>query len=187
MPRLYSYVVQHDHGFAPSLSPQYCTLVKCKFKHKRPNIVELAQPGDWILGTGGADLKHSAGHGRLIYAMRVDEKLPLSAYYADPRFAHHFDHTPKCSDILRTYALVSSHFFYFGRAAIEIAGLFLGHPLEKKGPGYRCNFSPEFIQAFITSLESRYTPGVHGAPCRPLLAAATTDTFIQIGETPSRS
>jgi hypothetical protein len=187
MPRLYSYVVQHDHGFAPSLSPQYCTLVKCKFKHKRPNIVERAEIGDWIAGTGGADLKLSAGHGKLIYAMRVDEKLPLSAYYADPRFAHHLDHTPECSDILRTSALVSSHYFYFGRSAIPILEPFLSHPLEKKGPHYRKDFSQEFIHALVAWLESRYTPGIHGAPCRPLPIMATTIPFIQIGEIPLRS
>jgi hypothetical protein len=29
-----------------------------------------------VIGTGGASLKKSAGHGTLIYAMRVDETLP---------------------------------------------------------------------------------------------------------------
>jgi len=81
MARLFSYVVDHDHGFAPHPNGQYCTLAKCKYGSRRyKNIVELAKKGDWIVGTGGANLSKSAGHGKLIYAMRVDKKLPLADY-----------------------------------------------------------------------------------------------------------
>ena len=41
--------------------------------------MELAEEGDWIAGTGGADLSKSAGHGKLIYAMRVDENDPAQS------------------------------------------------------------------------------------------------------------
>jgi len=88
MPGLFSYVVQHDLGWAPNPSDGFCTLAKCKYGSARKrNIVELAEVGDWISGTGGADPRVSAGHGRLVYAMRVDEKLTLAQYHADPRFA----------------------------------------------------------------------------------------------------
>ncbi len=80
MPKLYSYVVDHDHGFAPCPFCGFCTLAKCKYGSKKRNIVEMAEEGDWIAGTGGVDLCKSAGHGKLIYAMRVDEKIPLREY-----------------------------------------------------------------------------------------------------------
>lgn len=55
MPRLFSYVVDHDLGFSPDPFGGYCTLVYCKFSRdgKHPNIVELAQASDWVIGTGG--------------------------------------------------------------------------------------------------------------------------------------
>ena len=70
-PRLFSYVVDHDYGFAPNPFGGICTLAKCKYGSKKRNIVEMAERRDWIAGTGGADLSKSAGHGKLIYAMRV--------------------------------------------------------------------------------------------------------------------
>src|SRR5262245_41675632 len=86
MPRLFSYVVDHDYGYAPCPFGDLCTLAKCKYgtikckSGTRRNIVELAEEGDWIAETGGVDLGKSAGHGRLIYAMRVDEKITLREY-----------------------------------------------------------------------------------------------------------
>src|SRR4051812_12384265 len=86
---LYSYVVEHDNGHAPNPYFCVCTLCKCKFRKqvgKPRNVVELAVVGDWIIGTGGANLKKSTGHGTLVYAMRVDEKLTRERYFSDPRF-----------------------------------------------------------------------------------------------------
>ena len=71
MSKLFSYVVDHDLGFAPDPFGGFCTLAKCKYRTSRRNIVELAQVNDWIAGTGGVDLRKSAGHGKLIYAMRA--------------------------------------------------------------------------------------------------------------------
>src|SRR4051795_10756509 len=87
MPRLFSYVLEHDYGFAPNPFGGFCTLSKCKYRKSRRNVVELAEVGDWIAGTGGADRRKSAGHGKLIYAMRVDEIISLSEY----RQAHRGD------------------------------------------------------------------------------------------------
>ncbi len=84
--KLFSYVVDHDNGFAPNPYYGVCTLAHCKFgANGKKNVVELAQKGDWVIGTGGRG-KKSVGHGKLIYAMRVDEKLSLKQYYHDPRF-----------------------------------------------------------------------------------------------------
>jgi hypothetical protein len=81
MTRLFSYVVDHDLGYAPDPFGGYCSLVQCKFSKtgKRKNIVELAEVSDWILGTGGKG-PNTAGNGRIIYIMRVDEKLTLSEH-----------------------------------------------------------------------------------------------------------
>jgi len=80
MTKLFSYVVDHDYGFAPNPFGGFCTLAKCKYGTKKRNIVELAEVGDWIAGTGGVDMRKSAGHGNLIYAMRVDEIISLDEY-----------------------------------------------------------------------------------------------------------
>src|ERR1700680_4148150 len=113
MPKLYSYVVDHDHGFAPCPSGGFCTLAKCKYGSKKRNIVEMAEVGDWIAGTGGVDLGKSAGHGKLIYAMRVDDKLPLAKYCRE-NVGKRIDADHDIGEKGR-FALISHHFFYFGR------------------------------------------------------------------------
>ena len=169
MPKVFSYVVDHDHGYAPNPFGGFCTLAKCKYGKKKRNIVELVQEGDWIAGTGGADLKKSAGHGRLIYAMRVDQKMSLSEYcqaYQGKRV----DAEHVVSEDGR-FALISRHFFYFGRNAIDISEIpqdHLDHDFEKKGPGHRSDFSQEFIEDFVSWLEATFKRGVHGPPCKPL-------------------
>jgi hypothetical protein len=171
MTKLFSYVVDHDLGFAPNPFGGFCTLAKCKLKEVdsiRRNVIELAEEGDWIAGTGGADRKKSAGNGKLIYAMRVDDKLSLAKYckaFSGQRLDAEHDEFEQ-----DRFALISHHFFYFGRNAIPIADLpkkHLDHPFEKKGPGFRSDFSEEFISDFAAWLKSRYHAGVHGPPCKP--------------------
>jgi hypothetical protein len=170
MPRLFSYVVDHDYGLAPNPFGGFCTLAKCKYRKERSqrrNIVELADVGDWMVGTGGMS-KASAGRGKLIYAMRVDEKLTLADYFNDTRFQGRSDNTPDESHRIDRFVLISRHFFYFGRNAIDIGAIptrHLTHPLEKKGPGFRSNFSEAFIKDFAEWLERNYEIGVHGEPC----------------------
>jgi hypothetical protein len=110
MPKLYSYVVDHDLGFAPNPFGGCCTLAKCKFSTKKRNIVEMAEEGDWIAGTGGADLSKSAGHGKLIYAMRVDDKIPLAEYCQ----AYNGSRVDAEHEVLEDgrFALISRHFWF---------------------------------------------------------------------------
>lgn len=170
MTRLFSYVVGHDVGFAPNPFDGYCTLARCKYKRegaRHRNIVELAEIGDWVAGTGG-ERETSAGNGKLIYAMRVDEKLTLADYFCDERFQGRKGNTPDESHRTDTYALVSQHFFYFGNNAIDVGAIpkgHLAHPFEKRGPGYRSDFGEEFIADFVEWLERSYTTGIHGDPC----------------------
>ena len=62
-------------------------------------------------------------------------------------------------------ALLSGHFFYFGRNAIKISEIpakHLDHEFEKTGPGYRCDFSEEFVEDFANWLQDNFKTGVHG-------------------------
>jgi hypothetical protein len=180
--RLFSYVVDHDEGRAPNPYHGICTLCRCKFRKqpKKPrNIVELAVEGDWVIGTGGADRRKSAGNGRLVYAMRVDKKIPRAEYYADRTYAckkpktgdgagrHGDNERPRnrfeehCQ-----YVLISKHFYYFGDRALTIPAKF--SKFEKKGPGFRADFVKDHIDEFIRWIEEEqgFEPGVHGKPCK---------------------
>jgi hypothetical protein len=175
--KLYSYVVQHDTGRAPNPYFGVCTLCRCKYRKssaKPKNIVELANEGDWIVGTGGADTRKSAGHGKIVYAMRVDKKLPREKYYADPRFAKkRVEKSPQGDNERPTddfqkreqYALISWHFYYFGARAIDIPkGAF--RKLEKRGPGFRRDFTRAYIHRFVEWLEKQEQKrGRYGEPC----------------------
>jgi hypothetical protein len=134
---LYSYVVEHDTGYAPNPYFGFCTLCRCKFRKSaagRKNIVELAKEGDWVIGTGGAS-KRSAGHGKLVYAMLVTEKLTREKYSSDSRFAEKKPVNTSTSTYERKrgdnkrprkvfekreqFVLISRHFYYFGSNAIS--------------------------------------------------------------------
>jgi hypothetical protein len=167
MPKLFSYVVDHDLGYSPNPFGRYCTLAHCKFSTSgRANIVELAQIDDWVCGTGGLS-SQSAGHGRLIYAMRVTDKLTLKDYYADPRFRGRADNHAKDANNTKRFALISTDFFYFGTSSISISGIptrHLSHPFEKRGVGFRSDFSGAFISDFADWLRATFRRGVHAQP-----------------------
>src|SRR5688572_6732726 len=113
-----------------------CTLAKCKYGKKRRNIVEIAEVGDWIIGTGGANPKRSAGHGKLVYAMRVDEKITLAEYFRRYE-GKRLDADDDCPKRGR-YALLSRHFCYFGQNAMDIPDDFIA--FEKDGQNFKSNF-----------------------------------------------
>jgi Nucleotide modification associated domain 2 len=75
---VFSYVIEHDLGFAPNPFHGVCTLACCK-----PEIRKKAQIGDLILGMGAVRPRLS---GHLCYWMWVDEILTFDEYWADPRF-----------------------------------------------------------------------------------------------------
>lgn len=167
MPKLFSYVVDHDYGYAPNPYDGYCTLAQCMYGKNSKNITDKAEPGDWVVGTGGVK-EVSAGHGKIIYVMRLDEKISLASYYLDPRFKGRSDNLSRDRKNKNRNVLISKHFYYFGNNAIEISKIpreFLKHPLEKKGPRYRADFDPRFIKQFTSWLEKNYRIGMHGSPC----------------------
>lgn len=75
---VFSYVVEHDLGFAPNPFHRACTLACCK-----PDIRKAASLGDYVLGTGSS---RPGLRGHLVYWMRVDEILTFDQYWADQRF-----------------------------------------------------------------------------------------------------
>ena len=79
MTGLFTYVLRWDSGFAPNPYFGICTLATCK-----PGIRKFAKPGDWVAGIGS---NQNGRQGRLVYAMRVEEKLSFDEYWTDPRFA----------------------------------------------------------------------------------------------------
>ncbi|GAB7562491.1 hypothetical protein LG202_05300 [Methylobacillus methanolivorans] len=164
--KLYSYVVDHDRGYAPNPEDGLCTLVYCKFSHhgQRRNIVETAEVGDWVLGTGGQS-SESSGNGTIIYLMRVDEKLAYADFLLDPRFHKHIDNSVQRTDDAK--ALISNTFYYFGNHAPNIPIQFRKMLLEKRGPGYRADLSPDHLQQLIAWFQETYQLGKHGEPCSP--------------------
>src|SRR4051812_25733891 len=72
--RLYSYCVSADDGAAPNPFWGYCTLVICK-----PQIRRVAEVGDWVVGTGSRRTLVGRLSGRVVYAMKVTEKIPMAA------------------------------------------------------------------------------------------------------------
>lgn len=166
--KIYSYVVEHDTGYAPDPEDDLCTLCRCKFrKHpgKRRNIVELAKVGDWVIGTGGAS-KKSAGHGKLVYAMRVDEILQRGEYYNRyPKRRDNKNDPPRSNfEKQEQFALLSRHFYYFGANAVDLPEQF---SLEKQGPGFRKRVDCIDIDRFLEWLKGQSKPGKHGEPCCP--------------------
>jgi hypothetical protein len=179
-PKLYSYVVEHDTGDAPNPYFGICTLCICKYRDspgKPKNIVELAGKGDWVVGTGGVDCRKSAGHGKVVYAMKVTDKMTLQEYFTSADFAckklrpngdyRYGDNVePRTEfDMHERFVLVSEHFYYFGRSAISIPKKrFPG--LEKKGQGFKSRFDEAYIASFVKWIENEVGrgPGKHGEP-----------------------
>ena len=90
MPRLFTYIMTSDSGFAPHVDEQgrYLTLATCKSK-----IRKSAKKHDWIAGFGGKTLyrkckKEDKDFGpRLIYAAEVsDDPISFDSYYSALRF-----------------------------------------------------------------------------------------------------
>jgi hypothetical protein len=178
--RLFSYVVHHDTGHAPNPYFGVCTLCRCKYKdspRKPQNVVELAMLGDWIVGTGGADKKKSAGHHKLVYAMKVEKIITRDKYFRTRTFACKKPSGKKGDFRFRgdnleptnrfekkeQYALISKkHFYYFGENAIPIPRDKFPH-LEKKGPGFRSDFDGEYVKRFENWM-TRHKTGKHGDP-----------------------
>jgi hypothetical protein len=86
--KIYSYRIHHDYGLAPNPFGEYCTLVVCKPIIRKSSNLEI---GDWIIGTGSRNLENLTSKSlinKLIYAMKIKEKIKMENYWNDPRFQY---------------------------------------------------------------------------------------------------
>ena len=77
-PRLFSYVIARDYGFAPNPFFGFCTLATCK-----PRIRASAVVGDWVVGTSGRAMGPQR---RLVYLMRVTAAVTFDDYWRQPEY-----------------------------------------------------------------------------------------------------
>lgn len=173
---IFSYVVEHDEGREPNPYGGICTLCRCKYGKKLEqtgglygpsNIVELAEKGDWIIGTGGADLRKSAGKGRLIYAMRVDETPNGIECRADIRFKTRMPDTSLTPyQENKQFALISEHFYYFGSKPFSNKNLDITRfNLEANPRGFH-RVHPADFSRLLRWLERDFRHGRQGDPRR---------------------
>jgi len=190
---MFSYVVEHDLGFAPNPFHSACTLACCK-----PVIRKSAKVGDYVLGTGavGPNLE-----GYLTYWMRIDEILTFDQYWKDKRFRRKKPHM-SATTYLR-YGDNISHraggktfkqedsFHSMEDGSVSLGDLrrdtgttdkvLVGHEFAywgragikvpaqltfmlKKGPGHRCRFTDEQVAAVMAWLGTLPGRGYIGEP-----------------------
>lgn len=178
-PQISAYIVRHDTGFAPNPFGGVCTLACCK-----PLIRKNANPGDIIVGTASA---HSDKRGRLIYAMKVDEVIPLENYWnrfpgkrpsntSDKRrvgdniwqktkdgkawkVAHGALHgmDKQATDTDGKNVLISRNFYYFGDNAIEIPERY--NALLASTQGHKNTRDARVVEKFWHWLRKAYRRG----------------------------
>lgn len=171
--QIFSYVVDHDYGFAPNPDNELCSLARCKFgSPEKANLVEKARVDDWIIGTVGRNNAKSGSNilvGGLLYAMKVTEKIALEEFvrrYPNRRDAQ-FQGGCDQETLAGRFALLSDVYFYFGNKAIslDILPQYATHPIAKKGPGYRRDFDEAYVRQLETWLLAHYRVGKIGEPC----------------------
>lgn len=78
--RLFSYKMINDSGFAPNPFHGFMTLANCK-----PGIRRSKKIGDWIAGFTSKELSGDVvGDERLIYLMKVTDKIDYCEYWSNP-------------------------------------------------------------------------------------------------------
>lgn len=194
IPKLLSYVVVRDYGFAPNPFYGFCTLATCM-----PDVRKSAAIGDWVVGIGS---KSKWNTGQIVYAMCVGEAMSFEKYWQDPRFRqkrpnlrsslkkafgdniYHWD-----SDIEQWRQMDSHHSHEYGnqnpanidhdtrvdRVLISedfvywggsgpIIPEFEGHNIRKEGRGHKANYPPEVVEAFVKWIRNLGYSGYCGDP-----------------------
>lgn len=190
--RLFSYCIPVDDGAAPNPFWGICTLAICK-----PVIRRVANVGDWIAGVGSTNVRGVSYQNKLVYAMKVSEKLTMEEYdihcrkYLPNKIPdiHSSDYRKNVGDSIYDYSsgeskllasvhnlankehdlngkfvLLSNHFYYFGKNAIDIReNLF---PIIKQGQAHKSNFNEPYKLDFVEWLErTDWDPNtLHGKP-----------------------
>ena len=193
MPKLYSYVVARDYGFAPNPFYGFCTLATCM-----PEIRRTAGVGDWIVGTGSKRRRRDA---HIVYAMHVCEAMTFNEYWRDPRFwskrpdlhtsirnafgdniyyrndatrqwyqadSHHSceDGTPNRRNVdhdTRVDRVLISDEFIYWGGRGPEIPISFRTEVRKNGRGHKCNLSAEIVTKCIAWLRS-FERGYRGDP-----------------------
>lgn len=190
---IFSYVVEHDLGFAPNPFHSVCSLACCK-----PQIRKSAKTGDYVLGTGAAR-PNLCGH--ITFWMRVQEIMSFDEYWADRRFRrkkpvmsgttylrygdniyhrnaagafqqedsfHSLeDGTVSLGDLQRDTGTTDQVLIGRDFAFWGRSGIKLPDELAcfvKKGPGHKCNFTEEQIQTLLVWLGTHPERGYRDEP-----------------------
>ncbi len=185
---LRTYKMTSDTGFAPNPFHGYLTLATCK-----PYIRLKATIGEWIAGFSSKSLNGSdVGKEKLIYIMKIEEKISFSKYFKDPRFT---TKKPKNeeeyiyavgdniyyegkqvirsifhgkedieNDIKGQFVLISKTFWYFGKCALEVSEEV--RPKVPKGTArYGIKTEGEKARKFIEWILNKFPlPGIYGPP-----------------------
>jgi hypothetical protein len=78
------YKIEHDFGLAPNPFHGYCTLAVCKSDIRKNKNLTI---DSWILGIGCKTIRKIDGYfQKLIFCMKVEEKLSFNDYWNDNRF-----------------------------------------------------------------------------------------------------
>lgn len=192
MPRLFSYKMTHDTGFAPNPFWGELTLATCK-----PQIRLKKRKGDWIAGfTSGELCGDPVGGEKLVFLMKVENKLSIAEYFLSPRYRdkipdsehplcvrragdniyrplpsgdfeqlenRYHDCGNKGDDLSGRNVLTSIEFVYFGREAITIPQeIRPSVPTTQSGPGWQTH-DDELAEQFIKFVFTRGS-GVLAAP-----------------------
>ena len=193
-PRLYSYVLRVDTGFAPNPYHGFCTLACCMHQ-----IRLRAEIGDWVIATG-SNAKGKRRGGFLSYAMRVTEILSFQEYWNDERFrakrpdlggsleeacgdnlyrrdptsgrwlqipAYHCELSKMEQDTSVDRVLISDDFVYWGGNG-PVFPKFGGSNLCREGRNYLVNFPEEVVEEFVEWVRRLQDAGVTGVCGDPL-------------------
>lgn len=82
--RNFTYKIDHDYGLAPNPFGGFCTLAVCKSDIRKNKNLEV---GSWVFGTGAKSVG-SQYFRKLIFCMKVEEKLTFDDYWNDVRFLY---------------------------------------------------------------------------------------------------
>ena len=157
--KLYSYIVVSDNGYAPNPTDGFCTLAYCK-----PEVRWFADPGDYVVGLAGAKYrKRVATDWPIIYAMRVTGVCSFEEFELEERYRGHLysDWNAREEEAKTNRVLISNDFVYWGGDGPPLAE---GLTDLIVGRGYKCNFPPEVVRAFVQWFEGQEERGCLGTP-----------------------
>jgi hypothetical protein len=184
-PKLYSYIVAKDSGFAPCVTKNLLTLACCK-----PKIRSAGRQGDWVMGT----TPKKRGPGKLVFLARIGEKVTFADYYrrfskASPKRVdviyrpagnglyrqvpnpyHGSKQTPK--DTGTDSVLLSSEFVYYGGSATPIPNEF--QDIIAITQGHRKIRHSRLVSPFLAWARQRPW-GIRGKPADQPISASNCE------------